>query len=522
MRDDPDSSLNVRASDHLARLSPAPFFASLQAIRRFAIGAALIAIFFSQVGGHIGVLEVDHLRWFELTGVAAALWVVLLIVVPWERWPIAGLSEMSMSASLIVLAMVSLSGGTESPAWIYYVVIAVFNALYFPPRIAYALLGVTIAALIVPAVVSGDGSGTLLQSIITLPVYIALTMLAAGISADVRAAERHRCDSAIARARLGDADRWADRLEAIQEIGGRLHRVTSVPDLGDALLRHTRRVVPFDRGRFAISGGDRMLDLAVLGDGTLQGTVQPFGRRSEATVAIVYEGHRLGRMVLERGADRPFTAADRRLLSIVATFAASAVANAQLFEQARYDAERDGLTGLFNRRAGLAKLGEAIARTRTDGRPFAACMLDLDGFKACNDRFGHPAGDDVLREVAQRLSLACRDDDVVARYGGDEFLVILAGVDAGDASAMCLRLRNAVAGTPVTPAPGHRLTVDVSAGIAVYPLDGETPGALIAAADHALYAAKRSAPLVHTARPGASGGDPVLPDATGELQVLAG
>jgi len=501
--------------------NPTPHFASFRAIRRLAIFAAVAATIFSHIGGHIGVLDVERLRLFELVGVAAVIWIVLLMILPLERFPVGGLTLMSVAATLVVLAAVSLSGGSDSPAWIYYVIIAVFNALYFRPRLAYGLLSVTIAALMAPPLIAGDGTAIVLELIITLPVYIALTVVASGVSADARAAEQHRVNLATARARLAEADRWADRLEAIQRIGGELHLVTSIPVLGETLLRQTAHVVPFASGRFDLLSEREFVEIAEV-DARTDSTAETHSRRcSVVTVAIVHDGVKLGRLTLERAATNPFTAADRRLLSIIATFTAGAVANARLFERARYDAERDDLTGLFNRRAGLTKLTEAIVQSRQSGKPLAVCMIDLDVFKGCNDRFGHPAGDAVLRDVTRRLLMECRDDDIAARYGGDEFLVVLPESGAASASTMYDHFHDAVTGSPIALGVGTHVTISLSAGIAIFPTDGDTAEALIMAADEALYAAKRSTaerqiPIVY--------GDTPLPtpDDMGGIRVMTG
>lgn len=501
--------------------NPTPHFASFRAIRRLAIAGAVVATIVSQIGGHIGVVNVERLRLFELVGAAAVIWTVILIILPWERFPISGLMLMSVAATLVVLAAVSLSGGSDSPVWIYYIVIVVFNALYFPPRLAYSLLGVTIAAMMAPPLIAGEGTAVLLESIIALPVYIALTIVASSVSADARVAEQHRVNSATARARLAEADRWADRLEAIQRTGGELHRVTSIPVLGETLLRQTARVVPFASGRFDVLSDGGFLGIAEV-DARTDSTAETHSARcSDVTVAIVHDGVKLGRLTLERAATDPFTAADRRLLSIIATFTASAVANSRLFERARYDAERDDLTGLFNRRAGLTKLTEAIVQSRQSGKPLAVCMIDLDGFKACNDRFGHPAGDAVLRDVAQRLLMACRDDDIAARYGGDEFLVVLPESGAASASTMYDRFHDAVTSSSVALGVGVHVTISSSAGIAIFPTDGVSAEALIATADEALYAAKRSTARRQT--PIIDGGNPLpIQDDMGGIRVMTG
>jgi len=151
---------------------------------------------------------------------------------------------------------------------------------------------------------------------------------------------------------------------------------------------------------------------------------------------------------------------------------------------------QDQLTGLLNVREFYRRLELELARAGRHGHPLAVLMIDADFFKSINDRFGHPAGDLVLRELAYRLRGSLRPSDVAARYGGEEFVMMLPETDAAGARAMCERLRAQVAGTPFEVGADHRQPLTVSIGIAVYPRDAQTADALIAAADRALYAAK--------------------------------
>ena len=151
---------------------------------------------------------------------------------------------------------------------------------------------------------------------------------------------------------------------------------------------------------------------------------------------------------------------------------------------------QDQLTGLLNVRELYRRLELELARAGRHGRPLAVLMVDADFFKSINDRFGHPAGDLVLRELAYRLRGSLRPSDVAARYGGEEFVVMLPETDATGAMAMCERLRAQVAETPFEISADNRQMLTVSIGIAVYPRDAEAADALIAAADKALYAAK--------------------------------
>ena len=164
--------------------------------------------------------------------------------------------------------------------------------------------------------------------------------------------------------------------------------------------------------------------------------------------------------------------------------------------RARLEAERDALrasalsdplTGVANRRSLLERIDYEIARHARSRRSFALLMLDLDGFKLLNDRFGHPAGDDLLRDVAASLTRVIRDQDTLARVGGDEFCVLAPETDGAGAQRLIGRVESAVAGV----AAGLD-TLGASAGAAVFPHDGTNAAALFDAADQRLLGAKRT------------------------------
>ena len=169
---------------------------------------------------------------------------------------------------------------------------------------------------------------------------------------------------------------------------------------------------------------------------------------------------------------------------------------AELAEQAA----RDSLTGVYNRRHLASALEEKVREARAAGRPLSAVMIDVDHFKAVNDRFGHAVGDQVLVRLAAQLTGSVRETDIVARYGGEEFAVLMPGVDARDAADRAdmwrRRCMSAALDTPLGP-----LHITFSAGVAQLPLDGR-PGDLLRLADEALYAAKeggRDRVVVHAA-----------------------
>jgi diguanylate cyclase (GGDEF)-like protein len=157
--------------------------------------------------------------------------------------------------------------------------------------------------------------------------------------------------------------------------------------------------------------------------------------------------------------------------------------------RAKREARHDALTGLPNRRSLLERLETAIPSAQRHGHQLALLYLDLDGFKRVNDSMGHAAGDELLRQAAQRLSRSTRAEDIVARLGGDEFVIALPFVQkASDVAVVSAKIIEALRG-PFTLAGGEA-RVSASIGVAMYPYDGEHIDELVESADAALYAAK--------------------------------
>jgi diguanylate cyclase (GGDEF)-like protein len=159
-------------------------------------------------------------------------------------------------------------------------------------------------------------------------------------------------------------------------------------------------------------------------------------------------------------------------------------------EAMRHQATHDALTGVWNRYAILEYLERELHRAHREGRPVSVLLSDIDHFKQINDTFGHLAGDVVLKEVAQRMAGGMRPYDLIGRYGGEEFLIVIPGGDAGDAVNCAERLRQRVSDAPVVSAYG-RIGVTVSLGVANSG-DLQAAGAveLLQAADTSLYQAK--------------------------------
>jgi diguanylate cyclase (GGDEF)-like protein len=243
----------------------------------------------------------------------------------------------------------------------------------------------------------------------------------------------------------------------------------------------------------ALAGGGQAYWAAVPAALLAAGTAR--GRLSGGLSAVVVGGAAIG---AERAATHGTPAPSIAVLVLVpAASVAVLLAVRERLERER-DALRaaalsDPLTGLANRRALLARIEYEIARHGRTRHSFAVLMLDLDGFKQLNDRFGHPAGDDLLRDVAGALARAVRDQDTVARVGGDEFCVLAPETDQAGTSRLVGRVENAV-----SQVVAGVEALGAGVGAALFPLDGTTPDELLKAADQRLLGAKRQ-----TAGPGA-------------------
>ena len=187
------------------------------------------------------------------------------------------------------------------------------------------------------------------------------------------------------------------------------------------------------------------------------------------------------------GEQKSFSATEVAQIERFATMAALAFDSARQRDTLREQARTDGLTGLLNHRACHERLSEEVTRAAARDRPLSVVVLDLDHFKTINDAYGHGEGDKVLVAAAAKLRSAVREDDLVARLGGEEFALILPGVDGPRAAEAAERARAAIAEVGLGEG-----SLSCSAGVASYPEDERDAGRLLELADGALYWAKRS------------------------------
>lgn len=219
--------------------------------------------------------------------------------------------------------------------------------------------------------------------------------------------------------------------------------------------------------------------------------VDPTGRlnrRALLAAPAVHDGRVVGALAVSRAGDSPFTAHDQEALARLAPLVAAALHTAGRHQDSAELALVDGLTALGNRRRLERDLPRALA---AGSGPVAFVMVDVDHFKVYNDTHGHVAGDEALRRVADTLQAAVREGDVVYRYGGEEFCVLLPDTSSDEAEAVCERLRVAVRDTPFPGEerqPSGKVTVSVGVALA----SGADVDMLKTRADEALYEAKRS------------------------------
>jgi diguanylate cyclase (GGDEF)-like protein len=211
--------------------------------------------------------------------------------------------------------------------------------------------------------------------------------------------------------------------------------------------------------------------------------------REEVCLPLVSFGENIGLLICASTQEKAFHPNDIQALESVADILATATQNARYVDRVRQLAYRDGLTGVFNRRYFDSRLVDEVTRAARYGGGVSVLMIDLDHFKKINDEFGHMLGDDVLRAVSAIFVRQLRKVDVVCRYGGEEFAVVLPATQGASAAAVAEKLRCAVANAEYAGIP---YPVTVSIGVAEFPVHGITRDDIIRAADAALYSAKEA------------------------------
>ena len=392
--------------------------------------------------------------------------------------------------------------------------------------IAYHAYG---SGLIAPAVDPGAVPGSSFRQLVVLVVALWLTAIATAAFSAVNERElrRRRYD-----------------LEALARMAGDLDRVTDPRDVADTLLRHLCETFEIERGIVLVAKEDaprvlasqpgrttvhsrddvaaskavslaceqrRTLLVSELDPEDEPGLVALLPMAANLIICpLLLEGQAAGAVILEP--NHRHSRVERRMVTMVERFCAHGaltLQNAWLVEQLRSMAATDGLTGLANRRTFDHALEHELSRAARTGGNVSLVMADIDHFKQVNDTYGHQTGDDILRELTAILRRNCRDFDTVARFGGEEFALVLPGMDGHAVVQAAERLRRLVeSGDTSVP-------VTISIGAATASPGLQQSELLIAAADSALYQSKREGRNRVTATPLVAPAADLVPERVG-------
>lgn len=334
----------------------------------------------------------------------------------------------------------------------------------------------------------------------------------------------------IENARLFEAEQMARRrAETLQKAATVLNSTLELEELLDVVLEELEKVVPYDSASVQLLRDEELEIIAGRGFRDPEKVMgltfsaadepdclviaekrpllipnvraayddfaeEPHTRiRSWLGAPLLSKGEVVGMITLDRTEVNAFSEEEADIALAFANHVAIALENARLYEATRQQAITDGLTGLYNVRRFYQVLEKELKRSQRYGHPCSLLMLDLDDFKGYNDRYGHLAGDDLLRELADLMRSEIRQADTAARYGGEEFVIILPETGSTEAEMLADRLRKTVKEHEFSVRKSRQVgRVTISVGVAVYPEDAQDVEGLVDRADMALLCAKEA------------------------------
>jgi diguanylate cyclase (GGDEF)-like protein len=331
--------------------------------------------------------------------------------------------------------------------------------------------------------------------------------------------ERERLESELARVRRS-AEASEARVRILQDVSDDFGVSVDDQEVADSVVRVAREAFSASEVAVHLYGADGTLT-RVAGTSPVEGAVAPIpelrdtrdelvivlddartafpelataleaaGRRALSIAPLAGDGERLGVVVCFFETERRFDAEFFDLQRALGRQATQTLTRLRLQRELEYQALRDPLTGVFNSQTIEQRLGDALADAKNSLSPLAVIFVDVDEFKSVNDTFGHVAGDHVLRTLAHRLGESVREDDVIGRVGGDEFIAICTGADARVGAGIAERIR--AHSRDAVPTAAGEVRVSVSVGLASFHPGDVLPTAdqLLMRADAAMYVSK--------------------------------
>lgn len=420
--------------------------------------------------------------------------------------------------------IVATTGASESPFFLAYFVIVVQVAIRFgldASRKACAIM----ALCYIGAIIFGDQSSPAGLWAVSLRIgFLALTAVFAGFLADRVRADSQRLSKHLDRARalnvagpaLTASLEWSDVVQQIAEQGRRL-------GAADAAIVEFCEPTPGSMSASFASSNERATDVlpqcAYLTKILLQRDLMHLFPSPVASETSTYDLQRADELfgddaqhlppgmllraplqlqdtwsgdlvLIRKGVERQFDQTDSDIIEAFARQASLALENARQYHLAKEQAATDPITNMPNHRSLKERLGDELARANRHEQELSVLMLDIDHFKVYNDAFGHAAGDEALRVVADALRQSLRLGDYAARYGGEEFVVVLPDTPLSVASEIAETLRGVVADITEQSANALPRSVTVSIGVATCPMHGGDRDLILQAADSAMYLAK--------------------------------